>query len=126
MLLSALLVRLDDMGWTTNTEEISSIIEGLSHDKLIEGLAAIVGGARLVKFVPVGLTDDPQEILGLAARKDGRLTMEDVVVSLGWTEERVRNALGLLINNGVAKVQKSYSQSTQYWFPGLRTLIPKE
>ncbi len=121
MLLSALLVQLDALGWTTDINEVSSIIGRLSHDGLIEGLTTIEGGARLVKFIPVGLTDDPQKILSLAAEKDGRLTPEDVVVRLGWTEERVRNALELLVSNGVAKVQKSYSQSTQYWFPGLRT-----
>jgi len=123
MLLSALLVRLDGMGWTTDIDEVSSILDGLSRDELIEGLAVIEGGARLVKFVPVGLTDDPQKILSLAAEKDGRLTTEDAVVGLGWTEERVRNALELLVSNGVAKVQKSYSQSTQYWFPGLRAPV---
>jgi hypothetical protein len=126
MLLSALLVRLDAMGWITDAKEVSSVIGRMSRDGLIEGLAAIEGGARLVKFVPVGLTDDPQKILGLAAEKDGRLTPEDVVVRLGWTEERVRNALDLLVSNGVAKAQKSYSQSTQYWFPGLRTRPARE
>jgi hypothetical protein len=126
MLFSALLVRLDAMGWTTDSNEVTSIIDGLSHDGLIEGVTVIEGGARLIKFVPVGLTDDPQKILGLAAMKDGRLTPEDVVVGLGWREERVRNALGLLVSNGVAKVQKSYSQSTQYWFPGLRTRPARE
>ena len=126
MLLSGLLVRLNALGWTTDINEVSSIIGRLSHDGLIEGLTTIEGGARLVKFIPVGLTDDPQKILSLAAEKDGRLTPEDIVVRLGWTEERVRNALELLVSNGVAKVQKSYSQSTQVWFPGLRTRPTRE
>ncbi|RDE13973.1 MAG: hypothetical protein C4K47_05220 [Candidatus Thorarchaeota archaeon] len=126
MLFSGLLVQLDAKGWTTDMNEVTSIIGGLSRDGLIEGLATIEGGARLVKFVPVGLTDDPQKVLSLAAEKDGHLTPEDVVLSLGWTEERVRNALNLLVANGVAKVQKSYSQSTQYWFPGLRMRPARE
>lgn len=126
MLLSALLVRLDAMGWTTDMNEVSSILDGLSRDGLVEGLTLIEGGARLVKFIPVGLTDDPQRILSLAAEKDGHLTAEDAVVGLGWTEERVRTALELLVNDGVAKVQKSYSQSTQYWFPGLRSRPMRE
>jgi hypothetical protein len=41
-------------------------------------------------------------------------------VKLGWTEERVKNALELLVAEGIAKMQKSYSKSTQFWFPGLR------
>ena len=57
--------------------------------------------------------------LRLAAQNDGKLTLEDAVIGLGWTEERVHNALNLLVNNGVAKEQRSYSKSTQYFFPGL-------
>ncbi|RDE17312.1 MAG: hypothetical protein C4K49_03280 [Candidatus Thorarchaeota archaeon] len=121
MLFSTLMVQLDDLGWTTNADEIESAIKEMSREGLIEGMINLKGGARLVKFVPVSLTDDPEQILGLAARKEGRLTIEEAVVGLGWTEERVQNALDLLVNGGVAKVQRSYSQSTQYWFPGLRS-----
>ena len=58
-------------------------------------------------------------ILDLASQREGKLTIEDAVIGLGWNEERVRNALNLLINNGVTKEQRSYSKSTQYFFPGL-------
>ena len=120
LLFSELLVRLDDAGWGTHADEIENIIEGMTKEGLIQGLSKIEGGALLVEFVPVALTNDPQEILSLAATKDGLLSIEDAVVGLGWTEERVRNALELLVKNGVAKEQRSYSKSTQYWFPGLR------
>jgi hypothetical protein len=120
MLFSELLVRLDDAGWGTHAGEIEHIIENMAKEGLIQGLSTIEGGALLVEFVPVALTDDPQEILSLAATKDGLLSIEDAVVGLGWKEERVRNALELLVRNGVAKEQRSYSKSTQYWFPGLR------
>jgi len=120
MLFSELLVRLDFAGWGTHADEIEGIIEVMTKEGLIQGLSTIEGGALLVEFVPVALTDDPQEILSLAATKDGQLSIEDAVVGLSWTEERVRNALELLVKNGVAKEQRSYSKSTQYWFPGLR------
>jgi len=120
MLFSELLVRLDDAGWGTHADEIEDIIEDMTKEGLVQGLSKIEGGALLVEFVPVALTDDPQAILSLAATKDGRLSIEDAVVGLSWTEERVRKALELLVNNGVAKEQRSYSKSTQYWFPGLR------
>lgn len=120
MLFSELLVRLDFAGWGTHADEIEGIIEVMTKEGLIQGLSTIEGGALLVEFVPVALTDDPQEILSLAATKDGQLSIEDAVVGLSWTEERVRNALELLVKNGVAKEQRSYSKSTQYWFPGLK------
>ena len=120
MLFAELLVRLDNAGWGTHASEIEKIIEDMTKEGLIQGLSTIEGGALLVEFVPVALTDDPQEILSLAATKDGVLSIEDAVVGLSWKEERVRNALELLVKNGVAKEQRSYSKSTQYWFPGLR------
>ncbi|MFW9806396.1 MAG: hypothetical protein ACFFFK_06665 [Candidatus Thorarchaeota archaeon] len=120
MLFSELLVRLDNAGWGTHADEIEDIIEDMTKEGLVQGLSTIEGGALLVEFVPVALTDDPQAILSLAAKSEGRLSIEDAVVGLGWTEERVKNALELLVKNGVAKEQRSYSKSTQYWFPGLR------
>ncbi len=119
MLFSELLVRLDNLGWSTGSEEIQDIINDMANEGLIQGLSPLGSGTLLVEFVPVALTDDPQHILDLAAQNDGKLTIEEIVIGLGWTEERVRNALNLLIANGVAKEQRSYSKSTQYFFPGL-------
>ncbi|MFX1416516.1 MAG: hypothetical protein ACFFC0_06865 [Promethearchaeota archaeon] len=120
MLFSELLVRLDDMGWATNRDEIQHILGSMSKEGLVQGTTKLESGALLVQFVPVSLTSDPQQILSLAAASNGKITIEDAVVHLGWTEERVNIALDLLVENGVAKIQKSYSKSTQYWFPGLR------
>jgi len=119
MLFSELLVRLDDLGWSTGSDEIEEIINDMSKEGLIQGLSPLESGALLVEFVPVSLTTDPQLILDLAAQNDGKLTLEEAVIGLEWTEERVNNALNLLIANGVAKEQRSYSKSTQYFFPGL-------
>ncbi|MFW9888984.1 MAG: hypothetical protein ACFFER_12425 [Candidatus Thorarchaeota archaeon] len=120
MLFSELLLRLDKMGWATSSDEVEDIIKDMSKDGLIEGLTTLESGAVLVKFIPVALTDDPQQLMSLAADGDGSLTIEAAIVKLGWTEERVKNALDLLVEEGVAKMQRSYSKSTQYWFPGLR------
>ncbi len=120
MLFSELLVRLDDMGWATNPDEIQQTLGSMSKEGLVQGTTKLESGALLVQFVPVSLTSDPQQILSLAAEGNGKITIEDAVVRLGWTEERVSIALDLLVENGVAKIQKSYSKSTQYWFPGLR------
>ncbi len=120
MLLSELLVRLDNMGWAISSDETEDIIKDMSKDGLIEGLSTLDTGAVLVNFIPVSLTDDPQQLMSLAAAGNGSLTIEAAIVKLGWTEERVKNALELLVEEGIAKMQKSYSKSTQYWFPGLR------
>jgi hypothetical protein len=120
MLFSELLVRLDNIGWATKPDETEDIIKEMSKEGLIEGLSTLESGAVLVNFIPVSLTDDPQQLMSLAADGDGSLTIEAAIVKLGWTEERVKNALELLVAEGIAKMQKSYSKSTQFWFPGLR------
>lgn len=117
---SEFLVRLDSLGWATKSKEIENIVTSMANEGLIQGMTRLENGTRLVKFIPVELTRDPTQVLGLAAKRDGRLTIEDVVVGLGWTEDRVTNALDLLTENGVAKVQRSYSEGTIYWFPGFR------
>ena len=121
MLLSELLVRLDSKGWETTSDEVETILGNMAKDGLLQGLSQLDNGIGLVTFLPVGLTDDPQEILSYASQNDGQVTIENAVISLGWTEERVKNALDLLVSKGVAKIQKSYSKSTQYWFPGFRS-----
>ncbi|MHA1903531.1 MAG: hypothetical protein ACW977_06150 [Candidatus Thorarchaeota archaeon] len=120
MLLSELLVRMDNLGWSTGSDEVENILEEMDKEGLVQGLSTLESGARLVKFIPVELTDDPQQILSLASKHEGKLTIEQTVIELMWTEERVMNALELLVANGVAKLQKSYARSTQYWFPGLK------
>ncbi|MHA1638141.1 MAG: hypothetical protein ACTSUB_09025 [Candidatus Thorarchaeota archaeon] len=121
MLLSELLVHLDIKGWETTPEETERALTDMIKDGLLQGISNLENGTRLVTFIPVALTDDPQKILSIASQHDGNLTIETAVVALGWSEERVRNALDLLVSTGVAKLQKSYSKSTQYWFPGFRS-----
>jgi hypothetical protein len=120
MLFSELLVRLDNLGWDVTKKEVESLLRSMTKEGLFPGLTDVDSGTRLVEFIPVELTDDPHQVLELAASREGRLTIEDIVVSLDWTEERVNNAMDLLVERGVAKLQKSYSSSTQYWFPGFR------
>ncbi|MBD3406475.1 MAG: hypothetical protein GF411_10215 [Candidatus Lokiarchaeota archaeon] len=120
MLFSELLISLDELGWNTNPDEVEDILSSMIKEGLVDGLTTLKDGIRVVQFIPVALTHDPRDLLGLAAKKDGKLTIEDVVVNLEWTEERARNAFDLLVSKGVAKLQKSYARSTIYWFPGLR------
>ncbi|MFW9920417.1 MAG: hypothetical protein ACFFED_12515, partial [Candidatus Thorarchaeota archaeon] len=120
MLLSELILRMDSLGWEISADFLENMIKDMAKEGLLEGVTSLENGAKLVKFIPVALTDDPQKILSLASQNDGRISIEEAVVELNWTEERVRNALDLLVANGVAKLQRSFSRSTQYWFPGLK------
>ncbi len=121
ILLSELITRLHDFGWEIDVDDLDEILKNLSDEGVIQGVSALEGGAKLVKFIPVGLTSDPRRILSLASRHNGKLSMEQILVELNWTEERAQNALELLVSGGVAKIQRSYAKSTTYWFPGLIT-----
>ncbi|MHA1772389.1 MAG: hypothetical protein ACTSYL_12065 [Candidatus Thorarchaeota archaeon] len=120
MLFSELLVRLDQLGWHTTANEVEDVLKALTKEGIIQGLSTLESGTKIVGFVPVALTDDPRDVLTLAAKNNGQLTIEDIVVGLGWAESRAKVVLDLLVERGVAKMQRSYSRSTQYWFPGLR------
>ena len=120
MLFSELLVRLDKLGWHTTPNEVEEVLNSLAKEGLIQGVSTQEGGSKIIVFVPVTLTDDPRSVLTLAAQNNGELTIEDVVVGLGWAENRAKTVLDLLVERGVAKMQRSYSRSTKYWFPGLR------
>lgn len=120
MLFSELLVRLDQLGWHTTPTEVDDVLKALTKEGIIQGLSTLESGTKIVGFVPVALTDDPRDVLTLAAKNNGQLTIEDIVVGLGWAESRAKVVLDLLVERGVAKMQRSYSKSTQYWFPGLR------
>jgi len=119
ILLSELMARLHEIGWEIDTDDLDKILENLSDEGVIQGVSTLEGGAKLVKFIPVGLTSDPRRVLSLASKHNGKLSMEQILVELGWNEERARNALDMLISGGVAKIQRSYAKSTIYWFPGL-------
>ena len=120
MLIATLLNELDSLGWDVVPDEIDSILDDMKRDGLIVGTSSSITNARIVQFIPVTLTDDPNSILEIAASHDGVLTLEEAVLELGWTEERVMNSLDLLVERGVAKIQQSFSSGTKYWFPGFR------
>ncbi len=117
--LSEVLLSLTKKGWKVSTDEIISVIEELSKQGLIGGISTLDNGIKVVHFVPVEMTKDPQTVMSLSSRHKGKLTLETVIIELGWTEERAQRALDSLVNAGIAKVQKTYSRSYIYWFPSL-------
>ncbi len=120
MLLSDVLVRLDREGWVVKPKDVERVLKSMAREGLIEGVSRLDDGAKIVRFVPVALTDDPKRVLTLAAQNNGVLAVEDVVLALGWSEQRAMNVLGLLVERGLAREDTRYSSGTRYWFPGLR------
>ncbi len=117
--LSEVIMILSKKGWKISPDEIIKTIEDLSKQGLIGGISVLDNGIKVVHFVPVEMTKDPQTVMSVAAKHKGKITLETVILELGWTEERAERALESLVNAGIAKVQKTYSRSYIYWFPSL-------
>jgi hypothetical protein len=77
-------------------------------------------GIRIVEFVPRELTEDQVAILSLASRT-GYTTLEDVMKTTGWNQERAHAGLQSLEAAGTAKLDKSFVHGRRYFFPGLTT-----
>ena len=65
------------------------------------------------------------EILQLAERKGGKLTVPEVIAETATDSERAMNALDALHMKNLAQIEVSDSGSLVYSFPGVHTLAEK-
>ncbi|MFX1582013.1 MAG: hypothetical protein ACFFCJ_07305 [Promethearchaeota archaeon] len=73
-----------------------------------------VKGTRVVKLRSQFLSEDEAAILDVAARKDGKASIEQIMVSTGWTQARVQIALDALISKKMVAKKKSFTRGTRY------------
>jgi len=77
--------------------------------------------------VPCELDSDHTEVMRIAQNQEGntvtknesaigQVTVSDVVRTTGWTEERAKRALNLLLREGMAWIDLHHSEDS-YWFP---------
>ncbi|MEM4734572.1 MAG: hypothetical protein QXS20_02555 [Candidatus Thorarchaeota archaeon] len=119
MHLEEVLYSLQSQGVTVTPAELERILNTMKKQGLIHGVVTL-DGTKIVDFIPVQHSGDPEEILKLAAKNDYKLTAEVVVTSLGWTMARARRSLDYLVEVGTAKVENLYSSGSIYHFPGLK------
>lgn len=73
-----------------------------------------VQGTRIAKLHSQFLSEDEAAILDVAARKDGKASIEQIMVSTGWTQARVQIALDALISKDMVVKKKSFTRGTRY------------
>jgi hypothetical protein len=73
-----------------------------------------IQGTLVVKLHDEFLSDDEATILDVAARKDGKASLEQIMLSTGWTQARVQIALESLISKNMVVRKTSFTRGTRY------------
>lgn len=113
--------QLSDTTLKANKYSEEDIIVAISKlSKLGSGFRTVkIGNSMLVISVPTELDNDHVSVFQLAQENKGQgLTVLDVVVRTGWSDERVKRSLDLLLSEGMAWLD-CYDGEEYYWFPSL-------
>jgi hypothetical protein len=73
-----------------------------------------VKGTLVLQLRSEFLSEDEATILRIAARKDGKASLEAIMLSTQWPQARVRLALKALIDKNMMKPKKSFVSGTRY------------
>ncbi len=101
--------------------EIKDVIKAmkiLDKTNVIEEVKKLDSGTFMIQFFPIQYTDDQFKVLGLAKKK-GFISMEDICVSLEWSQDRALKVLETLEESGIAKFRESILTGKQWFFPSM-------
>jgi len=101
--------------------EIKDVIKAmkiLDKTNVIEGVKKLDSGTFMIQFFPIQYTDDQFKVIGLAKKK-GFISMEDICVSLEWSQDRTLKVLETLEESGIAKFRESILTGKQWFFPSM-------
>jgi len=73
-----------------------------------------IQGTLVAKLRDEFLSEDEAAIMNIAVRKAGKASMEQIMLSTGWTQARVRFALDSLVAKKMVLQKKSFTRGTQY------------
>ena len=104
--------------WKVKTGEIIDIIKTLEKREVIPPRVDIGEDETLVRFKPIEMSNDLQEVLQLATGLPS-LSVEKVSSHLGWSIERAQSTLTLMMKMGIAILEES---SGEYYFPGIMSM----
>ena len=101
--------------------EIKDVIKAmkiLDKTNVIEDVKKLDSGAFMIQFFPIQYTDDQFKVIGLAKKK-GFISLEDICVSLEWSQDRAIKVLKTLEESGIAKFRESILTGKQWFFPSI-------
>lgn len=101
--------------------EIKDVIKAmkiLDKTNVIEDVKKLDSGTFMIQFFPIQYTDDQFKVIGLAKKK-GFISLEDICVSLEWSQDRALKVLETLEQSGIAKFRESILTGKQWFFPSM-------
>ncbi|MFX1478382.1 MAG: hypothetical protein ACFFCI_09635 [Promethearchaeota archaeon] len=99
-------------------KDVEKALKILKRTGVIDDLTQLDTGVIMVRFFPIQFTDDEVKVVELAKEK-GVLTIEDVCVSLNWSQDRALRALDSLVSGGIAKYRENILTGKQWYFPSM-------
>ena len=104
--------------WKIKTGEIIDVIRKLEEKEIIPPRVDIGEDEVLVRFKPIEMSNDLQEVLQLATGLTS-LSVERVSSHLGWSIERAQSTLTLMMKMDLAVLEEG---SGEYYFPGITSM----
>ncbi len=104
--------------WKIKTGEILEVLGKLEEKEIIPPRVDIGEDEVLVRFKPIEMSNDLQEVLQLATGLPS-LSVERVSTHLGWSVERAQSTLILMMKMDLAVLEEG---SGEYYFPGIMSM----
>ena len=101
--------------------EIKDVIKAmkiLDKTNVIEDVKKLDSGTFMIQFFPIQYTDDQFKVIRLAKEK-GFISLEDICVTLEWSQDRAMKVLETLEESGIAKFRESILTGKQWFFPSI-------
>lgn len=99
--------------------DVIEAVNRVAEHGLIPGIRSLRGGVKVVGLRPVELSPDQADVVNLAA-SNGRVTVEEVMMQMKWSEDHARQVLMSLVESGMAVADIRFSTGGRYYFPGLK------
>ncbi|MFX0033028.1 MAG: hypothetical protein ACFE8E_04485 [Candidatus Hodarchaeota archaeon] len=99
-------------------KDLKKALKILKKNQVIDDLVELDTGTIMIRFFPVQYTSDQVKVIEIAKEK-GFLSLEDVCVSLNWSQDRALKTLESLEESGVAKFRESLLKGKQWYFPSI-------
>lgn len=112
--LYAQLHELDDFKKLSN-KNLRKTLKHLEKDEMVQ--LSEIRGVLVVRLREEFLSEDEATILDIAARKGGKISLEQVMVSTKWSQARVQLALESLIAKEMVIPKKGFIRGTRYEVP---------
>ena len=99
-------------------KDLLKSMKTLKKSGVIEDVKLLESGVTMIHFFPIQFTSDQTKVIELAKEK-GYIILEDVCISLDWSQDRALRALKSLENSGVAKFRESVLTGKRWFFPSI-------